>query len=63
MFICITDSLFCTPETNSNIVNQLYFNNFFLIITTAKVSNNRVFCVPIPHEIFLHFLYQKIIDH
>ena len=46
-----------------NIVNQLYFNNFFLIITTAKVSNNRVFCVPIPHEIFLHFLYQKIIDH
>ena len=29
MFICITDSLFCTPETNSNIVNQLYFNNFF----------------------------------
>ena len=25
IYICVTESLCCTPETN-NIVNQLYFN-------------------------------------
>ena len=28
MYVCIIDSLCCTPETNC-IVNQLYSNNFF----------------------------------
>ena len=27
MYVCITESIFCTPETN-NIVNKLYLNSF-----------------------------------
>ena len=29
MNMCITESLWCTPETNNNIVNKLYSNKIF----------------------------------
>ena len=36
----ITDSLYCTPETN--ILNQLYFNTIFLKKMVTPISTNYV---------------------
>ena len=43
--ICITESLCCTPETNKNIINQLYFDftAFFLKLTTILSILKRTF--------------------
>ena len=56
IYVYITDSLCCTPETNTNIVNQLYSNKIVFKLEEKKEYNNNGYIIMNPTWLIFFFI-------